>query len=219
MKGAYIIIPAYNEQKHIGKVVRRTKRFCKNIVVVDDGSNDRTYESAQKEGVLVLKHVVNLGKGAAMKTGAEYALRKGASAIVFMDSDGQHRPEDLPRFFKGLKKADIVFGSRALNKKMPFILKFGNGFINALMRLLFGIKLGDTQSGYRAIRASAYKKIRWRSTGYSAESEMVALAGKKRLKYKEINIKTIYADKYKGTTVLDGVKIVLNILWWRITRW
>ena len=81
------------------------------------------------------------------------------------------------------------------------------------------VSLSDTQSGYRAMTARAYRKIRWRSRSYSVESEMVANTGRKRLKYKEIKIKTIYSDKYKGTTVIDGVKIVLNMLWWRISRW
>ena len=149
----------------------------------------------------------------------EYALKKGAKKLVFIDADGQHRPEDIPRFLEGLKKADIVFGSRTLNKRMPLVLKFGNKFINTVNDLLFGVKLKDTQSGYRALTAKAYKKIKWASQDYSVESEMVANTGKKRLKYKEIPIKTIYADRYKGTTIIDGMKIVLNMVWWKISRW
>ena len=75
------------------------------------------------------------------------------------------------------------------------------------------------QSGYRAMTSEAYQKIKWKSTNYSVESEMIANAGRQRLKYKEITIKTIYSDKYKGTTVIDGVKIVLNMIWWKISRW
>ncbi len=216
---ASIIIPAYNEEKHIGQVIRKTRRFCKNIIVVDDGSKDRTYEKAKKENVTVLKHTINLGKGAALKTGSEYAIRKEYDILVFMDSDGQHMPEDIPRFLKALKGNDIIFGSRELNKNMPGILKFGNWFINKINKILFGITIGDTQSGFRAMTAKAYKKIRWQSTGYSVESEMIANVGKKKLKYKEIKIKTIYSDKYKGTTIIDGIRIVLNMIWWKITRW
>ncbi len=215
----FVIIPAYNERKHISAVIIKTKRYAKNILVVDDGSSDNTTALAEKEGVTVLRHIVNLGKGAALKTGCEYALRKGAKKLIFMDSDGQHLPQDIPRFLKALETCDIVFGSRGLNKNMPGVLKFGNGFINTVMGWLFGIRLSDTQSGYRAMTAQAYKRIRWASTSYSVESEMVANTGRKNLKYKEIKIKTIYADKYKGTTVIDGVKIVLNMLWWRLSRW
>jgi glycosyltransferase involved in cell wall biosynthesis len=218
-KKFFVIIPAHNEEKHIAPVVRKTKKSASNIIVVDDGSTDRTSELARKEGVIVLRHIINLGKGAALNTGAEYAIAKGAEAFVFMDSDGQHRPEDIPRFLKALDNADIVFGSRALNKNMPVVLKFGNWFINQVNNILFGVKLMDTQSGYRALTADAYRKIKWKSTNYSVESEMVAKTGRAKLKYKEITIRTIYSDKYKGTTVIDGVKIVLNMLWWKINRW
>ena len=215
----YIIIPAYNEEKHVAGTIKKTKKFSKNIIVVDDGSADSTAKNAETTGVTVLKHAINLGKGAALKTGAEYALKKRAKNLIFMDADGQHRPEDIPRFINALKGKEIVFGSRGLSKKMPFVLKFGNKAINTISSFLFGITLRDTQSGYRAMTAAAYKKIRWQSNSYSVESEMVALVGKKRLRYKEITIQTIYSDNYKGTTVLDGVRIVLNMLWWKISRW
>ena len=91
-------------------------------------------------------------------------------------------------------------------------------FINQVNNLLFGVKLSDTQSGYRALRAEAYKKIRWSSADYSLESEMIANLRKASLGYKEIPIKTIYPDKYKGTTIVDGVRIVLNMIWWRLIK-
>jgi glycosyltransferase involved in cell wall biosynthesis len=216
--GSFVIIPAYNEQKHITSVIKKAKKYC-NVIVVDDGSTDRTYELAKKEDVPALRHIVNLGKGAALKTGCEYALKKGAKRLVFLDADGQHEPEEIPHFLSALKEADIVFGSRSLNRKMPLILKFGNWFINKMNSILFGIELSDTQSGYRAMTAQAYKKVRWKASSYAVESEMIANARKHGLKYKELKIKTIYSDKYKGTTVIDGVKIVLNMIWWKISRW
>ena len=214
----FVIIPAHDESNHISKVIQKVKRYASNIIVVDDGSRDKTAELAGKQGVIVLRHIVNMGKGAAMKTGCEYALRKGAGRLIVIDADGQHKPEDIPRFLNALENKDIVFGSRSL-KRMPIVLKFGNWFINRVNDLLFDIKLKDTQSGYRAFTAKAYRKIKWESQDYSVESEMVANAGMKRLKYAEIFIKTIYSDKYKGTTVFDGVKIVLNMIRWRMTRW
>ena len=215
----FVIIPAYNEQRHISSVIQKVKKYSINIIVVDDGSNDRTSEVAKKEGVIVLKHIVNLGKGAALKTGCEYSVANGAKKLIFIDADGQHQPEEIPRFLQALKDADIVFGSRSLNKKMPLVLRFGNWFINKVNDYLSGVKLRDTQSGYRAMTSDAYQKIRWKSTNYSVESEMIANTGRQRLKYKEITIKTIYSDNYKGTTVIDGVKIVLNMLWWKLGRW
>lgn len=214
----FVIIPAHDEEKHLSAVIRKTKIYSKNIIVVDDGSKDNTSDVAKKEGVVVLKHIVNLGKGAALKTGADYAVSNGADILVFMDSDGQHDPKEISEFLKNLKGNDIVFGSRRRTKVMPFVFKFGNWFISFLSSLLFGVKLHDTQSGYRTMTADAYKKVRWTARDYSVESEMISLVGKKKLRYKEIFIKTIYSDKYKGTTVLDGVKIVLNMIWWRLTK-
>jgi len=219
MNDLYVIIPAKNEQKRISPVIRKVKKYVGNIIVVDDGSTDETSAVAKKEGTIVLRHIVNLGKGAALKTGSDYAVKEGAKKLVFIDSDGQHQPEEIPNFLKKLDNADIVFGSRSLDARMPAVFRFGNWFINQVSNILFGINLSDTQSGYRAMTAQAYKKIRWMSTSYSVESEMIANAGKKKLKYAEIPIKTIYAEKYKGTTVFDGVKIVLNMIWWKISRW
>ena len=214
----WVIIPAYNEEKLIGKVIKKTKRYINNIVVVDDGSKDKTYDVAVRAKVNSLKHIVNLGKGAAIKTGCEFAIKNGAELLILLDADAQHDPNAIPNFLKCLKNADIVFGYRKPSKQMPLILRYGNCFINKATKLLYNIDLRDTQCGYRALTKKAYKKIKWEASDYSLESEIIANVGKKRLKYKEIPIQTIYSDKYKGTTVLDGIKIVLNMIWWKITR-
>jgi len=214
----YVIIAAYNEEKHIGNVINDVKKFCNNVIVVDDGSKDNTYDIAKNHGAIALKHIINLGKGAAVKTGADYAIKNGANIIILVDADGQHEPKEIPKFLKSIEGKDIVFGYRKFTKKMPFILRFGNNFINTMTKILYHIDLKDTQCGYRALTAKAYKKTRWESTGYPMESEMIANAGRNKLKYSEIPIETIYSDKYKGTTVIDGVKIVLNILLWRLKK-
>ena len=217
-KKLFIVIAAYNEAKRIHKILKELKKEYSNIIVIDDGSRDNTSEVSEKQGVTVLKHVVNMGKGAAMKTGCDYAIKNKAEIIILMDADGQHLPRDVPRFIKALEGNDIVFGYRKFEKDMPFILKCGNKFINFVTYLLFELKIKDTQSGFRAITAQAYKKIRWKSTSYSVESEMVANVGKKRLRYVEIPIQTIYSSRYKGTTVFDGIKIVLNMVIWKLRR-
>ncbi len=213
----YVIIPAHNEGKRILDVIEKTKEYAENIVVVDDGSKDDTYNVAKKTGVDVLKHIINLGKGAALKTGCDYAIKQGAMKLIAMDADGQHDPSEIPNFMETLNDVDVVFGYREL-KKVPLILKFGNWFINQSIKLLYGLDLKDTQGGYRAFRSSSYKKIRWCASDYSMESEMVANVGKYGLKYKEIPIKTVYNDKYKGTTILDGIKIVFNMVLWKIKK-
>jgi len=212
----WVVIPAYNESRRIEKVIRATRKYAKNIVVVDDGSKDKTSSVAEKSHVAVLRHVINLGKGAAMKTGCDYAMKHKAGRIILIDADGQHDPKEIPRFLRKLNKADIVFGRRRRTGRMPLVLKFGNWFIHNSTKLLFGIDIYDTQCGYRAFNARVYRKIRWRASDYSVESEMIANVGKNSIKYDELQIDTIYSDRYKGTTVLDGIKIIFNMLFWRI---
>jgi len=215
----YVVIAAYNEEKDIEEVIKKNKKYCNNIIIVDDGSKDRTYDKAAKEGAVVLKHIVNMGKGAAVKTGCDYALSKGAKFILLMDADMQHDPAEIPNFLTAIKDADIVFGYRKLDKNMPFVLRAGNWLISKITKLLYGVNLRDTLCGYRIFTADAYKKIKWKALDYSLESEMIANVGKHHLNYKEIPIKTIYSDKYKGTTVIDGIRIVINLVIWRLGKW
>lgn len=214
----WVVMPCFNEEKNISKTIDDVKKFCQNLVVVDDGSVDKTYPIAESRNDNVLKHAVNLGKGAALKTGIEFALQKGAKKIVFIDSDGQHKAKEIPRFFKLLDKYDIVFGSRKLDKQMPTMLRIGNFVLSSMISIFFGIKLNDTQSGYRGIRTDAYDKIIWKAKDYSVETEMIANSGRNNLKYKEIFIKTFYENKYKGTTVIDGIKIGFKIIFYRLRR-
>ncbi len=216
----FAVIPAYNEEKHIAEVLEKTKKQLRpdRIIVVDDGSRDRTCSEAKTAGATVIRHAVNLGKGAAMKTGCDYAIKKGAEAIVLMDSDGQHDPKDIPRFANALIEADMAFGYRKHGKSMPLVLKIGNLLIDTAIKILFQINIKDTQSGYRAFTTETYKKIRWTASDYSAESEMIALSGKHKIRFVQIPIETIYLDRYKGTGVLDGVSIVTKMAWWKLTR-
>jgi glycosyltransferase involved in cell wall biosynthesis len=213
------VIPAYMEGGTIGEVVRRTRDFVDLIVVVDDGSLDDTSKNAG-DADLVIRHPVNMNKGFSMITGIEAAIREGADVIVTIDADDQHDPSDIPRFINLLneEKLDIVFGCRALNNKMPPILRFGNWFLTNATHLLYGIRVTDTQSGYRAFTKEAYKKIKWSSRDYRVETEMIINAAKNRLSYRELTIKTRYLSAHKGTTVVDGVKIFASLIIWKITR-
>ena len=218
MKNIWVVIPAHNEGRRILGVLRNVRKYAANIVVVDDGSTDDTNLKALDGGAIILTHIINLGKGAALKTGCDYAASKGARLIVVMDADGQHDPAEIPNFVKMLEKADICLGFRRLNMKMPFVFRLGNASINLVTYLLYRIRLHDTQCGFRAFSREAYAKIRWSARDYSVESEMIANMGKSHLKYVEVPISTIYADRYKGTNVLDGIKIVLNMILWRLRR-
>jgi glycosyltransferase involved in cell wall biosynthesis len=215
----WVILAAYYEERHIAGVVEAVRRQGFRTVVVDDGSKDRTSEFAEAAGAVVLRHIVNLGKGAAMKTGADYAVAHGAKALIFMDADGQHRPEELPLFTEKLDEGyDIVFGCRRRTRHMPLIRRTGNWVITTVVRLFYKMDLQDVTSGYRAVTARAYKAVRWTSRDYSVESEMIARAGRHNLKYAEFEVATIYHDKYKGMTIFTGLKIVWNLIWWRMTH-
>ena len=217
-KNLWVAIPAYNEEKNISEIIKGVKNHANNIIIIDDGSKDNTSKIADKSSAVVLRHIINVGKGAALKTGCDFAVKQGAEIIIVLDADAQHDPEDIPSFIKRLEGFDIVFSYRKLNKRMPFILKYGNWFISRVIKFLYKVKLKDSQCGYRAFTAEAYKKIRWQATNYSMESEMISNTGKYKLRYSEVPIETVYGDKYKGTTIVDGVKIVLNMFTWRIFK-
>lgn len=214
----FAVMPAFNEENTIREIAARANKFVDAVLVVDDGSSDGTFEEAKKAKAIVLRNIVNMGKGFSVRLGCKKALQLGAKRIVLIDSDGQHNPEDIPKMLGFLEsgEAEIVFGSRPLDKNMPFIKRFGNNVINFSCRMLFGASLEDTQSGFKAFNAEVLQKIIWKSNGYSVESEIFVNAAKKRLRYREIKIKTVYSDAYKGTSIIDGVKIVLNMFWWKV---
>lgn len=214
----FIIIPAFQEAKRIGAVIKDVKKSKLPIIVVDDGSKDNTFDVAKRHNISVIRHAINLGKGAAMKTGAEAAFSMGADAVIFMDSDGQHKVKNLPLFIKALeKKHDIVFGSRNLSQGAPLIRYLGNKFASFFVSLLFGLYISDILCGYRGLSKEGYKRIRWDSRGYGVETEMVARAAIKKLKYCEVPVETVYYDEVKGVTILDSFGIFFDVLRWRIT--
>ena len=214
------VIPARNEVNRIRQVVEQALAFVNYVVVVDDGSTDGTLSQLNDLGdkVIPLRHRVNLGKGSALKTGCDAALRLKADVIVCLDADGQHNPASIPNFIEALQQRnlDIVFGMRQFNRNMPVTMLIGNQFLSQCINKLFHVLVHDTQSGYRAFTALAYGKLRWHSSGYEAETEMIVRAGEKKLKYGEIDIDTIYHDNYKGTTAFDGMRILFHILRWKL---
>lgn len=207
-----VVIPAHNEEGQIGKVVQKARRYVQSVIVIDDGSQDGTASQAEKAGATVLQHRVNLGKGAALKTGCEYALQQGVQHLVTMDADGQHNPEKIPEFLTALQQHEIAFGARTMPRSMPLVMRLGNNAINQTFSILYDIAISDSQCGYRSFTAAAYQQIRWEALNYYVETEMVIKAGKKKLKYVEIPIETIYNDRYKGTTVIDGMMIVAKMI-------
>jgi glycosyltransferase involved in cell wall biosynthesis len=213
----FIVIPAHNEEKRIGPVLAKVKKMGYEFIVVDDGSKDNTTLVAKKHTPYVISHKINLGKGAALKTGCEAALSLGAQGIVIMDADGQHSPQDLPKFIKGLREYHVVLGKRDFSK-IPFIRRFGNKIISLVIKELFNIEAQDILCGFKAFSRKAYHKIAWNSLGYSVETEIVAMTGEYRLSNCEVSVATVYYDKFKGLTVLAGIEILLDIIKFKLLR-
>ena len=214
-----LVLPVYNESRFLASLILQAKIFVEEVIVVDDGSKDNSAELAKNAGAITLRHIINLGKAAALKTGVEAALHLHADIVIFMDSDGQHLPKDLPRFIEPIEKegVDIVIGCREGGDKMPFVRRLGNQMLEWAAMILFRIDIKDIQSGYRAFRTSVYDRLCWNAKNYHADAEMTIRAGKYHLKYKQIFIDTIYHDDFKGMTVVDGLKLLFQIFIWRFT--
>src|SRR3989344_2072584 len=151
-----VIIPAYNEEKTIKEVIKGLKEKGYNdIIVVDDGSPDKTFELASKEKVKVYRHIINRGLGGALNTGITAALRENADFIVTFDADGQHDVDDIEKLVKALEEGyDVAIGNR-INKEMPFLRSLGNRGLDFVTWMLFGIKVKDSQSGLRMFSRKA----------------------------------------------------------------
>ena len=194
----YIVIAAYNEGKSISKVIFGLKKAgYSNIVVVDDGSKDNTYDVALNSGATVLRHVVNRGQGASLKTGIDYSLKNDADIIVTFDADGQHRVEDLKAMIKPVKnnECDITLGSRFLKPvSMPFFRRLTLKIAVLVVRVFYGAKMTDAHNGFRAMNSKAAQTINITSDRMEHASQIVEEIHKKGLKFKEIPVTILYTD-------------------------
>lgn len=192
----YIVIPAYNEAQVIGSVINKLiKTGYKFVLVVDDGSKDETKTKAEKAGAYVVRHMLNRGKGAAVKTGIEAAKLLGASLIVTIDADGQHNPDDIHGLVQKIHEGyEVVLGSRFLKKNnIPFFKKAANIFGNFFTWFIFGFWVSDSQSGLRAYSESALKLIDTKTEHYEFDSEVIREIGRNKLKVIEVPIHVNYS--------------------------
>lgn len=192
-----VVLPAYNEEVSIGSMVLLTSFYADSVLVVDDGSSDRTAEVAQQAGAEVIQHEKNKGKGEALKTGFIASSNLGADIIVTMDSDGQHNPADIPKLIAPIIKgeADMVNGSRYLNgldRNTPYYRRLGQKVLDEFTKANSGINVTDTQSGFRAFSAPIANVFRFKAKGMAIESEMLADAGNAGIRIKEVEIGVRY---------------------------
>ena len=216
-----VLIPAYNESERIGSLVSKilTLEKIAEIVVVDDGSSDSTYEEAKKAGATVLRHEKNQGKGAALRTGFSYVKGKDLNAVITMDGDGQHKWDEIPHFIEAFEKsnADIIVGSRMHKcKDMPLIRYLTNHFTSFVTSLIGRCKVTDSQSGFRLISIDVLKRLELSSSNFEIESEVIIKAARQGFQIKEIPISTIYwadsAKKSKIHPLFDTLKFFILVI-------
>lgn len=218
----WIVLPAYNEEKVIRETLEEIRAAgYTNIIVVDDGSRDQTYEQADTvPGVVALRHRLNRGKGAATKTGIEAAKLFGAETIVTMDSDGQHNPADIARLIEPLEKdrADVVLGTRLKDPRgMPWYKILANWVGNAITWYFYGLWVSDSQSGFRAYSRHASELINTKTDRYEYDSEVIREIYLYKLKYQEVPIEVRYTEysmgKIQKQGFVNGLKTFYKIVW------
>jgi glycosyltransferase involved in cell wall biosynthesis len=220
----FVVVPAYNEEKTIAKVLEDLYEMGFEIVVVDDGSTDDTFNIVSSiiklrgHGILC-RHILNRGLGAALRTGIEAALGEDPDLIVTFDADGQHNPHDILTISEPIIKgdADVAIGKRNF-KEMPSSKKIGNQIMNLITYIFYGVHVNDSQSGLRVFNKKAAKTIILNARDYGVSSEIVGEVKRHNLKLREVPVKTIYTDysMTKGTNTREGLKIlgklIMNIL-------
>ncbi len=213
-----MVLPAYNEAQYLASVLKELNATKYPYVVVDDGSSDETSTIAKRYTKHSIRHRINLGKGAALRTGCEYAFtRLNAQAVIFMDSDAQHKSEELDLFRHQLTEGHlVVLGVRAFDSSMPLIRIMGNRLSSVLVLILFGRYIPDIPSGYKAMTKSAYHKLRLQSSGYNIELEIAVKIARKRLQFTTLPITTIYHDLERGFQPLDTLSLMVDLLKWRL---
>ena len=215
-----VIIPAYNEEKTIAKVLNDLIEREFEFVVVDDGSKDATNNIVNNimkkyNKGYICKHLLNRGLGAALKTGIEASLMKDADIIVTFDADRQHDPDDILKVSKPIinGETDVTIGIRDFIE-MPSSKKFGNKIMNLITLIFYGINVTDSQSGLRAFNRKAAETIIINARDYGVSSEIIGEIKRHHLKLTEIPIKTIYTDysMTKGTKTGEGLKILVKLI-------
>jgi glycosyltransferase involved in cell wall biosynthesis len=220
----WLIVPAYNEETVIGRVVAELLRRGSGTVVVDDGSTDDTGKNAALAGATVVTHPINLGQGAALQTGIRFALRQGADIIVTFDADGQHRVADIDGLIDALAKnnADFALGSRFLGATvaMPPSRRLLLMAATWFTRLTTGMKISDTHNGLRAMTRRGASRIMLRQNRMAHASELLDQIARSGLRYVEVPVTIEYSgySLAKGQRLADSLRILVDLSAQRLHR-
>ena len=214
-----VIIPAFNAAPTVGAVIRACREVLDEVLVVDDGSVDRTAAEALEAGAQVISHSANRGKGAALKTGFGYAMQRGYDAVITLDADGQHLPREIPKFLiaRAETEADLIIGGRAhLFHQMLPRRRMANRFSAWSIARCSKTNVTDSQSGFRLYSSDLLLKVRLRSDGFDMESEVIVRAGCDGFKVITIPIDLGFVDGLSTShykPVADSLRI-----FWTVTR-
>ena len=225
-----ILIPAYNEEKYIHKVIKNCLKYKLDIIVINDGCTDNTSKIVKSIPepdncrIMLLEHAHNLGKGQALKTGFRYIINNSYKGVITIDADGQHSTNEIINFLNAVEKddPDIIVGSRFQNtKNMPFDRVFANTSSSWIISLIAGKKIEDVQSGFRYISSRALKNIKLETNNFDTESEILLKASWKGYKIKNIPISTIYHKNFTSYfhPIKDTIKffqLIFKSLLWKI---
>jgi glycosyltransferase involved in cell wall biosynthesis len=195
---AAVVIPAYNEVKHIADVVTRARRQMDHVLVVDDGSTDETEKEARSAGADVLVHSENRGKGESIKAGLRYWLERNFTWVIILDADGQHRPEEIERLFDaaGSDGAPLVIGTRMNDvSSMPLVRRLVNRYMSGKISRVCKQNIPDTQCGFRMLHRELIPAVLGGTNRFDYETEMLILASRKGFKIVSTPITTVYSDE------------------------
>lgn len=212
---AVAIIPALNAERTLAQVVRDAKQLLDDVLVVDDGSSDRTAQVAREAGAVVLRHESNRGKGAALKTGFTWALEQGFEAAVTLDADGQHLAREIPKFVSAWRAGggDLIIGGRAhLFGQMLPRRRNANRFSAWCISKASGVRVGDSQSGFRLYSAHLLRTLRLHADGFDMESEVIVRAGRRGFRITSIPIELGFVDGV-ATSHYKPLMDTLRIAW------
>jgi glycosyltransferase involved in cell wall biosynthesis len=216
------LIPAYCEERFIADVARRAGAQLADVLVVDDGSPDRTAELARAGGAEVIRHEVNQGKGAAIQTGLRTLQERGFDYILILDGDGQHRPEEIRRFVETAEReyTKLLVGNR-MGETHDMPGRLTNRFMSSQISLLCGQRVDDTQCGFRMIHRELVPLLLGRSGKFDYETEMLILASWQGLRISSVPVSTVYGEE---TSSIHPVRDTLRFLalmaryWWKRLR-
>jgi glycosyltransferase involved in cell wall biosynthesis len=211
----------YNEEQVISQVVTDLRSIFPHVICIDDGSNDNSAAKALEAGALVLRHVVNIGQGAALSTGFSWVQSQSQfSHVVTFDADGQHRPEDALRLVTELvrKQVDVVFASRFLDQDqatIPLAKRLVLKTVTKITKSLTDVELSDAHNGLRALTVDATKQVNLTQNGMAHATQFVSLVLQANLKYVEIPVTILYTpySRSKGQSLLNSINIALDLIW------